>query len=73
MDGFHVVHCKDPKDVVGYLSIMTRYLRDIYADKTLIAVPHATFTAAEKLLLEDRVQYVFTFDEFGRVAEKNKV
>ena len=73
IDDFHVVHCKDPKDVVGYLSIMTQYLRSLYSGKTLHAVPHSTFTENSELRLEDSVQHVFTFDEFGRVAEKNKV
>ena len=73
IDDFHVVHCKDPKDVVGYLSIMTQYLRSLYSNKTLHAVPHAAFAENSELRLEDSVQYVFTYEEFGRVAEKNKV
>lgn len=67
------MNCKDPKAVIGYLSLMTQYLRSLYAGKTLHAVPHATFTSGAKLTLDDAVQHLITFDEFGRVAEKNKV
>lgn len=66
------MNCKDPKAVIGYLSLMTQYLRSLYAGKTLHAVPHATFTSGAKLTLDDAVQHLITFDEFGRVAEKNK-
>merc|ERR1719234_1984744 len=59
IDDFHVVHCKDPKDVVGYLSLMTRYLRERYAGKTLHAVPHAAFTSGAKLSLDDDFQHLF--------------
>ena len=73
IDDFHVVNCKDPKAVIGYLSLMTQYLRSLYAGKTLHAVPHATFTSGAKLSLDDPAQHLITFDELGRVAEKNKV
>jgi hypothetical protein len=71
VDNFHVVHCKDPKDVVGYLALMTQYLRSLYTSKTLCAVRHEAFKDVH-MNMEDQIQHLVTFGEFSKVAEKNK-
>ncbi|XP_070570245.1 crossover junction endonuclease MUS81-like [Ptychodera flava] len=72
-DGFYIKHTHSQKESVGYLTIMTRYLQSVYANKTLVAYTKDHLNSLQsRPVASDHQHMLMTFGEFNELTVKNK-
>ncbi|XP_075044739.1 structure-specific endonuclease subunit MUS81 [Mixophyes fleayi] len=73
IDGFFVKRTKDVRESAAYLTIMTRYLQNMYSNKTLLSCTKEEAGKCEGVLRHDAQSCILMeFKEFNEGAMKNK-
>ncbi|XP_051901230.1 crossover junction endonuclease MUS81 isoform X2 [Pristis pectinata] len=72
VDGFFVKRTKDVKESAAYLTIMTRYLQNLYLQKTLVSCRKEEQVACSKEETDSNTCILLTFNDFNEGAMKNR-
>ncbi|XP_059811177.1 crossover junction endonuclease MUS81 isoform X3 [Hypanus sabinus] len=72
VDGFFVKRTKDVKESAAYLTIMTRYLQNLYLQKTLVSCRKEEQAACSKGETDSNTCVLLTFSDFNEGAMKNR-
>ncbi|XP_018408358.1 PREDICTED: crossover junction endonuclease MUS81 [Nanorana parkeri] len=73
VDGFFIKRTKDVRESAAYLTIMTRYLQNMYLNKTLLSCTKEEASKCDRVLRHDAQSCILMeFKEFNEGAMKNK-
>ncbi|XP_069750032.1 crossover junction endonuclease MUS81 isoform X3 [Narcine bancroftii] len=72
VDGFFVKRTKDVKESAAYLTIMTRYLQNLYLHKTLVSCRKEEQAACSREQSDTNTCVLLTFSDFNEGAMKNR-
>ncbi|KAM9301801.1 crossover junction endonuclease MUS81 [Gastrophryne carolinensis] len=73
VDGFFIKRTKDTRESAAYLTIMTRYLQNMYSNKTLLSCTKEEASKCDRTLQnESQSCILMEFKEFNEGAMKNK-
>lgn len=73
VDGFFIKRTKDVRESAAYLTIMTRYLQNMYLNKTLLSCTKEEASKCNRVLGHDAQSCILMeFKEFNEGAMKNK-
>ncbi|XP_067831732.1 crossover junction endonuclease MUS81 isoform X2 [Heptranchias perlo] len=72
VDGFFVKRTKDVKESAAYLTIMTRFLQNLYLQKTLLSCRKEEQAACSRKDTDSNTCVLLTFCDFNEGAMKNR-
>ncbi|XP_077312198.1 structure-specific endonuclease subunit MUS81 isoform X1 [Lithobates pipiens] len=73
VDGFFIKRTKDVRESAAYLTIMTRYLQNMYMNKTLLSCTKEEASKCNRAIQHDAQSCILMeFKEFNEGAMKNK-
>ncbi|XP_041035763.1 crossover junction endonuclease MUS81 isoform X3 [Carcharodon carcharias] len=72
VDGFFVKRTKDVKESAAYLTIMTRFLQNLYLQKTLLSCRKEELAACSRKDTDSDTRVLLTFSDFNEGAMKNR-
>ncbi|XP_078062674.1 structure-specific endonuclease subunit MUS81-like, partial [Mustelus asterias] len=72
VDGFFVKRTKDVKESAAYLTIMTRFLQNLYLQKTLLSCRKEELAACSSKNTDSNTCVLLTFSDFNEGAMKNR-
>ncbi|XP_040184834.1 crossover junction endonuclease MUS81 isoform X2 [Rana temporaria] len=73
VDGFFIKRTKDVQESAAYLTIMTRYLQNMYMNKTLLSCTKEEASKCHRVIQHDAQSCILMeFKEFNEGAMKNK-
>lgn len=73
VDGFFIKRTKDVRESAAYLTIMTRYLQNMYMNKTLLSCTKEEASKCHRAIQHDAQSCILMeFKEFNEGAMKNK-